>query len=215
MDGDARNGSADYSDDKNQCRMLKPLRAGPVRPQFIQRVGWWRTGGMNVTAAAPVRQPDALASIYRLHGKMLYAVAFGILHDREDAEDCVHDVLVNVWTGKSKYAPERGALHVFLSTCVRNAALTRKRLATRHREIEAMLATQPYGDDMIDFIAIAQVRAALLALPPDQLRPLALAYYGRRTHAQIACELNLPLGTVKSRLLLGLKKLQKKFSPAE
>jgi RNA polymerase sigma-70 factor (ECF subfamily) len=194
--------------------MLKPLRAGAVRlPQFIQRVGRWRSWGMLVTATA--EDADALASIYHLYGKMLYGVAFGILHDREDAEDCVHDVLVNVWAGKSKYEPERGAPHSFLGTCVRNAALTRKRLAARHREIEAMLATQPYGDDMIDFIAISQVRAALLALPPDQQRPLVLAYYGRRTHAQIARELDLPLGTVKSRLMLGLRKLQKKFSPAE
>jgi RNA polymerase sigma-70 factor (ECF subfamily) len=158
---------------------------------------------------------EALAAIYRLYGKSLYAVAFGILHDREDAEDCVHDVLVSVWAGKSKYRPERGAPHAFLGVCVRNAALTRKRSASRHREIEASLAAQPYGDDMIDFVAIAQLRSALLTLPPEQLRPLTLAYYGRRTHAEIARELDLPLGTVKSRLLLAMKKLQKKVSPAE
>lgn len=157
----------------------------------------------------------ALDAIYHLYGKALYDVAFGILQDCEDAEDCVHDVLINIWTGKAKYDSNRGAPHAFLITCVRNAALSRKRSDTRHREIEATICAQTGVDEISDFIAISQLRSALLTLPPDQLRPLRLAFFGQRTHTEIARELNVPLGTVKSRLLLAMKKLQKQFVHAE
>ena len=119
----------------------------------------------------------------------------------------MHDVLVDVWARRQSYRPECGTLRAFLCVCVRNAALTRRRAATRHREIETSLYVEAHPSDIVDVVAIAQLWSALLTLPPEQLRALRLAFFGGRTHAQIARELNLPLGTVKSRLSLAIKKL--------
>jgi RNA polymerase sigma-70 factor, ECF subfamily len=131
-----------------------------------------------------------------------------VLHEREDAEDCVHDVLVDVWYRKADYRPDRGTLRGFLVTCVRNAALTRKRSAARHREIETAVCAGRCEVETFDLTARYQLQSALSTLPAEQLRTLALAFYGQRTHAEIARELDLPLGTVKSRLALAIKKLK-------
>jgi len=148
-----------------------------------------------------------LAAAYQLYWKTLFSAAHGVLHEREEAEDCVHDVLVDVWSRKVTYRPQRGTLRAFLVTCVRNAALTRKRSASRHREIEAALFTQQRTVESIDFADAFHLRSTLSTLPPEQLRALHLAFFAQRTHAEIARELDLPLGTVKSRLALAIKKL--------
>jgi RNA polymerase sigma-70 factor (ECF subfamily) len=150
---------------------------------------------------------EALATAYRLYWRSLYKAAHDVLHEREDAEDCVHDVLVNVWARASTYRPERGPLRSFLVACIRNAALTRRRSSVRHREIETIACEQQSVAEFVDITAILQLRAALSSLPPEQLRALALAFFGQRTHVEIARELDLPLGTVKSRLALAMKKL--------
>jgi RNA polymerase sigma-70 factor, ECF subfamily len=153
------------------------------------------------------RRTPALAVVYRLYWRTLYAAAHRILDDREDAEDCVHDVLVDVWARAGSYHPERGSLRTFLCVCVRNAALTRKRSATRHREIETAACSEKSGVDVLDFVTISRLRTALSTLPPEQLTALNLAFFGQRTHSEIARELDLPLGTVKSRVALAIKKL--------
>lgn len=159
---------------------------------------------MNFTHAVT---DDIVAAAYRLYWGTLYRAAHGVLHEREDAEDCVHDVLLDIWSRKVSYRPERGALRTFLVTCVRNAARTRRRSATRHREIEAAICAQQSTVESIDFAGAFQLRSALSTLPPEQLRALHLAFFGQRTHVEIARELDLPLGTVKSRLALAIKKL--------
>jgi RNA polymerase sigma-70 factor, ECF subfamily len=151
---------------------------------------------------------EDLAAAYSLYWRTLYSAAHGVLRERADAEDCVHDVLVDVWSRKAGYRPDRGTLRGFLITCVRNAALTRKRSAARHREIEAAAFAGRSEVESLDLTARYQLQSALSSLPADQLRALALAFYGQRTHAEIARELDLPLGTVKSRLALAIKKLK-------
>lgn len=153
------------------------------------------------------RRGPALATVYRLYWRTLFSTARGVLHEREDAEDCVHDTLLDVWSAKRSYRPERGSLRAFLVVCVRNAALTRKRAAMRHREIESAVYAEKRTVEVVDFVTISQLRSALQTLPPEQLQALRLAFFGQRTHAEIACELDLPLGTVKSRLALAMKKL--------
>jgi RNA polymerase sigma-70 factor (ECF subfamily) len=153
------------------------------------------------------RRGSALATAYRLYWRSLYKVAHDVLHEREDAEDCVHDVLVDVWARQSSYHPERGTLRTFLVACVRNAALTRRRSTARHREIETVACVRQSDAEIVDFTAILQLRSALSSLPPEQLRALTLAFFGQRTHTEIARELDLPLGTVKSRLALAMRKL--------
>jgi RNA polymerase sigma-70 factor (ECF subfamily) len=114
-----------------------------------------------------------------------------------------------VWQQHDKYRAERGSLRSFLIVCVRNEALTRRRADARHRTIEEReAALAPNVEfDVIDHLEAARVRKALDALPPEQRRALELSYYGGLTHREIAASLGEPLGTIKSRVALGLRRL--------
>jgi RNA polymerase sigma-70 factor (ECF subfamily) len=101
-------------------------------------------------------------------------------------------------------------LRSFLTVCVRNEAITRLRSKARRRKLEERVAAEPAENEelgAIDVIERDRLRAALRSLPPEQRRPLELAYFEYKTHVEIARELNEPLGTVKSRIALGLRKL--------
>jgi RNA polymerase sigma-70 factor (ECF subfamily) len=94
--------------------------------------------------------------------------------------------------------------------CVRNEAITRVRSKGRRERLAQRLAAEPQEHDelrVVDVIENARLRAALAKLPPEQRRPLELAYFEQKTHTEIAKELDTPLGTIKSRIAMGLRKL--------
>lgn len=134
-----------------------------------------------------------------------------MLGNAADARDCVHDALVRIWE-KATYRAERGGLRAFLVVCVRNDALTRARADSRHRSIAANLA---YGlpeasvpeIDRPDPIDVARLRKAIESLPSVQRDALALAYYASLSQSEIAERLDVPLGTVKSRLAAAVRTL--------
>jgi RNA polymerase sigma-70 factor (ECF subfamily) len=158
------------------------------------------------------RRPEALEAAYRAHASILYSVARHVLGNDSDAQDCVHDALLRVWSRPQTYRPERGSLRTFLSVCVRNEAIGRKREAARHFHIEQRAAIaepeQPYELEIDDHVDRARLHDALAALPGEQRQALELAYFRYLSHAQIAEKLGVPLGTIKSRLAMGLRKLQ-------
>ncbi|MGH7661702.1 MAG: sigma-70 family RNA polymerase sigma factor, partial [Vulcanimicrobiaceae bacterium] len=100
-----------------------------------------------------------------------------------------------------------------LIACVRNDALARRRNAARRRAIEEREAgLQPSVEfDVPDHIEAARVRSSLNTLPDDQRRALELAYFAGMTHREIAAALNEPLGTIKSRLALALRRLAREL----
>jgi RNA polymerase sigma-70 factor (ECF subfamily) len=128
----------------------------------------------------------------------------------------VHDALMRVWQRPQAFVPERGNLRSFLSVCVRNEAIGRKRTAARRFQIDQRVARieadVSYELDMPDHVELGRLRAALERLPAEQRAALELAYYRHLSHAQIAEALDVPLGTIKSRLALGLRKLQDAFA---
>jgi RNA polymerase sigma-70 factor (ECF subfamily) len=93
--------------------------------------------------------------------------------------------------------------------CVRNEAISRRRRQARAVRLEERLAAMPVEHEQLwaDPIERDRVRSALLALPPEQRIALELAYYKEKTHSEIAAELQEPLGTIKSRIKHGLRKL--------
>jgi RNA polymerase sigma-70 factor (ECF subfamily) len=136
-----------------------------------------------------------------------------VLRSPDDAEDCMHDVFVRVWQRRDAYRPERGSLRSFLIACVRNDALARLRAAARHRAIEEREAElqRPLELEIADHVEAARVRRSLSALPDDQRRALELAYFAGLTHREIAAALGEPLGTIKSRLALALRRLAREL----
>ena len=131
-----------------------------------------------------------------------------------DARDCVHDALVRVWSKPGVYRVERGALKAFLVVCVRNEAISRKRSSVRlvATEQRAANVTSLFGVDQAERIA---VRSALATLPRDQRDVLELAYWGDYSQSEIAARLGIPLGTIKSRAALGLRKLARSLKPRD
>ncbi|HEY5340275.1 MAG TPA: sigma-70 family RNA polymerase sigma factor [Candidatus Aquilonibacter sp.] len=163
-----------------------------------------------LAAAFAAKERWAFDEAYARFGKLLYSTAYHVLGNAEDAQDCVHDALTRVWRSPDSYLRSRGAVRSFLTVCVRNEAITRLRSKMRRRKLEERAAAQPLEHDeipVVDVIEHGRLRTALRDLPSDQRRPLELAYFEHKTHVEIARELGEPLGTIKSRISLGLRKL--------
>jgi RNA polymerase sigma-70 factor (ECF subfamily) len=156
------------------------------------------------------RERWAFDEAYRRFGSLLYSVALKVLRNAEDAEDCVHDALVRVWKNRNAFTVDRGAVRAFLVVCVRNEAISRTRSQARRDRLAEQAGREARQVDELqisDFVEERRVREALAQLPDEQRTALVLAYFGEKTHVQIAEQLGQPLGTVKSRIALGLRKL--------
>jgi RNA polymerase sigma-70 factor (ECF subfamily) len=163
-----------------------------------------------LATAFAAKERWAFDEAYARYGKLLYSTAHHVLGNAEDAQDCVHDALTRIWRSPDSYLRSRGAVRSFLTVRARPAAIPRLRSTIRRRKLEERVAAEPQEHDelrVVDVIERDRLRAAMRGLPTDQRRPLELAYYGYKTHVEIARELNEPLGTIKSRIALGLRKL--------
>lgn len=159
----------------------------------------------------------AFEALYDRHGRVAWSLAFRLLGDRESAEDLVQEAFVAVWNGAAAYAPAKGSVRTWLLSIIHHRAVDRLRqgAAGRRRQeaLENVAAVQPSEPDAadvaLDRVEAAELRSALAGVPDDQLQVLRLAYYGGYTHHEIADMLSLPLGTVKSRMRLGLDRLRR------
>ena len=158
------------------------------------------------------RRPDALGRAYEQYAPQLIAVARHAMGNAAAAEDCVHDALLRVWRTPGSFRPERGSLRAFLIACVRNEAMSTLRGSVRRdaRERRAALLDPPEETtrEPLDFLDAERVRAALARLPEEQRVAIVQAYFKNRSHSEIADHLGVPLGTIKSRISLALRKLQ-------
>jgi len=161
---------------------------------------------------------EEFEAAYAAHGTALFSVARHILRNDDDAQDCVHDVLLRLWRNPGVYRSERGSLRAYLMVCIRNEALTRLRNDARHRKIELRTVSgtnETYEFEVRDVVEGERLRKALAALPSEQRAALALAYGGQLSHREVAEKLGQPLGTVKSRIALGLRRLKTILAPLE
>ena len=152
----------------------------------------------------------AFDEVYNRWGSLLTSAAYHVLGNTEDARDCLHDALTRLWRTPGAYTPARGHLRAFLAVCVRNAAISQQRSSRRRNALTDRVALEPITHDEIsipDFVENQKVRAALATLPEDHRSALVLAYYYQKTHTEIAAILAAPLGTIKSRISHGLRKL--------
>src|SRR3712207_5159050 len=141
-----------------------------------------------------------------------------MMSEKQAAEDLVQDAMLKVWRSAGSYRAERGSVRTWLLSIVHNRGIDQLRsLASRRRTQEKMEATTPKSQPSEAFAQSwrnsqrEQVREALRTLPAEQLKILELAYFSGYTHAEIAELLDLPLGTVKGRMRLGLKKMRDHF----
>lgn len=161
------------------------------------------------------RDQSALAAAYDQHGEAVFAAAFAVTRRRELAEEATQEVFVRLWNRSGRFDPERGALRAFLKIDARGRAIDalRAERARRDREDkEARLAasTPAIGveDRVMATITSDEIRRALSSLTEDQRIPLALAYFEGRSYREVATLLDLPEGTVKSRIRVGLRRMK-------
>jgi RNA polymerase sigma-70 factor, ECF subfamily len=159
----------------------------------------------------------AAARLYDRHARPLYSLILRILGNETEAEDVLQDVFAQAFRDVSRYDARRGAVAAWLFTIARSRALDRlrarrTRVETRTGELQTldeMPAAQPdAASTMLDEERSRLVRQALGELPMLQRIAIELAYYEGLSHSEIAERLEQPLGTVKTRIRLGLLKLR-------
>ena len=170
-----------------------------------------------VLAAIQQRDDAALGELYDRYGRLAFSLAYRILGERGVAEDVVQDAFLSVWRRASSFQAGRGSARSWLMSIVHNAAIDRRRGRYRREQSDVQLDDVDYrlATDaeetfavVAEGIAAEQVRVALDELPSEQRQAIELAFFGGLTHQEIAERTATPLGTVKSRMRLGLRKLR-------
>lgn len=149
--------------------------------------------------------PDAVRAVYREYGGLVYAVAFKALGDRELAEEAAQETFVRAWRGAQSFDADR-ELAPWLATIARRVAIDVHRRESRrtHERVEdvapaepALVTLPPAVEQMYE---LSELRQALAELPDDERRLVELQHFRGFTQNEIAAQLGIPLGTVKSRI---------------
>lgn len=162
---------------------------------------------------------DALDALYERYSALVFSVSLRVLHDTHLAEDVVQEVYLRLWRQPASYDPERGRFISWLMSVTRNRALDELRRVSRRFRAERQdedpmrdVPTNDRGDDPQLGVMLSEqreaVRAAMTRLPPAQREVIELAYFGGLTQVEIADLTGDPLGTVKTRIRLGMRKLK-------
>jgi RNA polymerase sigma-70 factor (ECF subfamily) len=156
---------------------------------------------------------DAFEEIYRRHNRRVLLQARKLCASQELAEEVTQETFLALWRGAHLYRPDRGSLASWLSGMVRNRAIDAwRRSACRptevavseagERQLEAQSGTSAEGLERVAIMTL------IADLPAEQREAVFLAFFGDLTHSEIALRTDQPLGTVKSRIRLGLAKLR-------
>jgi RNA polymerase sigma-70 factor, ECF subfamily len=160
----------------------------------------------------------AFAGLYDRHSRAAYSLAYRMMGERQAAEDLVQEAFLQAWRAAGSYRAEKGSVRTWVLSIVHHCGIDQLRSsASRRRPQDRFEASASVSQPSEAFSEAwrnsqrVQVREALRELPPEQLRVLELAYFSGYTHREIAELLDLPLGTVKGRMRLGLKKIREYF----
>lgn len=158
----------------------------------------------------------ALADLYDRHGTTVYSIALSVLKDPKSAEDVTQDVFVTLWTQPDRYNPDIGRFAPWFYRVARNRSIDIIR--QRRREVmpdepavfDLMLGASDDSpsDDVVERSQADRVRSALRELPEEQRKLIELAYFSGLTQSQMSSELGIPLGTIKTRVRTGLRRLR-------
>ena len=166
----------------------------------------------------------AFGQLYDRSSQVLFTLSLKILGDREEAEDLLQEVYTEVWRKSVRYDERRGSPMAWLVTLTRSHGIDRIRARTSrgHGMTESIedapiADTQGHDPTPFDQRADAEVRAfvmkALVELPAAQRQALELSYYEGLSHSEIAERLREPVGTIKTRIKLGMSKLKTALQP--
>jgi len=157
----------------------------------------------------------AFETIYERHSGAAYSLAYRMVGTRASAEDVTQEAFMNLWRSGAHYDRRRGSVRTWILGIVHHRAIDALRRASVHSRrrsddetaTERLAAPERVEEDVARRDEAKAVRAAIDRLPADQVKVIELAYFGGFTHVEIAEMLATPVGTVKGRMRLGLKKL--------
>lgn len=164
---------------------------------------------------------SALSALLDATSRLVFGLALRILGDRSTAEEVMLDVFTQVWRQAESYDRKRGAPLAWILTIARSRAIDRLRSSKQDQinsePVESLTDLSANSPTPEDNTALAErkklVRVALSALAPEQREVIELAYYSGLSHSEIALKLGQPLGTVKTRVRLGMIKLRDSLTP--
>ena len=196
---------------------MNPLDRGPRIPG-IQEV--WvlndpKSSDQALLERVAGKDSQALADLYDRYAPVALALAGRILGDRSEAEDVLQVVFTKVWTDAARYDPSKGSPTSWLLSWVRNGAIDRlrrrealQRATANSAGLAAASRDDAHGHDEPSAEERERLKSAVAALPADQRQVIELAYFEGLSQTQIAQRLGEPLGTVKTRVRLGMAKLR-------
>jgi RNA polymerase sigma-70 factor (ECF subfamily) len=169
------------------------------------------------------RRHDALAELFDRHGKRLRATIDGVVHEEAEADDVLQEIFIQIWQEAARYSPKAGKPLGWMVTIARRRAidrLRRRQAYSRVREryqkrVTHEASNSPRRADAVFVLNDLRrfLKECMRVLPRLQREALELAFFKGLSHREIAAATNAPLGTVKTRLELGLQKLTHALRP--
>jgi RNA polymerase sigma-70 factor (ECF subfamily) len=169
--------------------------------------------------------PDAFEVVYDRHGGAAFSLAYRMVGDRNVAEDITQEAFLSMWRSHVRYDRERGSVRTWVLGIVHHRAIDQLRRSSQHdrrrTSAEGIEERHEAPERERTEVEVArrdearEVHEVMQTLPGDQLEVVRLAYFGGFTHTQIAQMLEMPIGTVKGRMRLGLDKMRRALSPEE
>lgn len=159
------------------------------------------------------RDQSALSELYQQFGGLVYSIALRVVQNSTLAEEVTQDTFLKVWNQPASWDPERGRFASWLLTITRYTAIDRLRKEQRRPlqnavELDELRVGKRGLMDDENWLDGRVLRTLIDRLPPEQVQVIELAFYEGLSHSEMAEYLNLPLGTVKTRVRLGLQKLK-------
>jgi RNA polymerase sigma factor (sigma-70 family) len=181
-------------------------------------------GQLDSQLVALVADGDAIAleALYDRYGTAAYSLALRILTDQRLAEDVVQEVFLSLWRDARRFDPARGTVATYLLSMTHHRAVDvvrkEEHLRRRHGPDETVPPPAEQASTREDEVEVAerrgQIRAALAGLPQAQREALLLAYFGGYTQREIASLAGIPLETVKTRMVAGMRRLKDELREA-
>jgi RNA polymerase sigma-70 factor (ECF subfamily) len=163
------------------------------------------------------KDPEAFAVLYDRHGGVAYSLAYRIVGEKGAAEEVTQEAFISIWRSGTRFDRTRGSVRSWILSILRNRAIDalRSRAGKAPKltfDDESVLEQRPAeertDEEAIRLETARELRGALGVIPGEQSKVLELAYFGGFSQTEIARMLNVPLGTVKGRMRLGLEKIR-------
>jgi RNA polymerase sigma-70 factor (ECF subfamily) len=201
----------------------KPGSLGPGRELTLLTFAMERNVSLYLLKRIAEKDLSAFSLFYDYYAPVIYSLALRIVRNSQEAEDIVQQVFLQVWHKASQYNAEQGSPQAWLMTIARNHAIDKFRLLKSKREVNweeiggSISENSPSSNEPLHSLLDREkrnlIRDALRALSPSQRSAIELAYFEGLSHREISEKLKEPLGTIKTRINLGLKKLRDMLQP--